>query len=310
MDLTDFLQQLRETYGTFSIERLRKKYGDTSPEVILGSGRNDTFAPAKPPEFTNTTQPFPKNFPLTDIVQRFPGTSEPITKPEKIFESPVTNPYEPVNTPPRRFPPIINYPSVPRPTPQPKIISPFSPVNIATTRDWIKLREEVLDVHELTNFFAGKMDSQSPMFKGILEKYQNAVNKALATPHEIDEESSANFVDKLANVIKDRFFSILKSYQRGIQGKAAQPKEYYLELENRVKQYFNRIGLKSDNVKRLDNSRDSQERMNLTPTPTLNKFLDGMIAEVIVQPHYFEYHDDDGEVRKRWIDGECIVYKY
>lgn len=290
MDLTDFLQQLRETYGSFSIERLRKKYGDNiSAEIILGSGRNDTFAPAKSPEFINATQQIPET-----------------TKPEKIFEPPTINPFEQRNIPPRRF--VINYPPVTRPTP--KIISPFSPVNIATTRDWIKLREEVLDVHELTNFFAGKMDSQSPMFIGIIEKYLNAVKKSLAIPQEIDAESSANFVDKLAETIKDRFFSVLKSYQRGIQGKGKEPKEYYMELGNRVKQYFNRIGLKSDNLKRFDDSRDSQERITSMPAPTQNKFWDGKIAEVIVQPHYFEYHDDDGEVRKRWIDGECIVYKY
>ncbi|MBR0260468.1 MAG: hypothetical protein IJQ85_01605 [Selenomonadaceae bacterium] len=225
----------------------------------------------------------------------------PINEPEIFSEPQDLNPFEqetPKNFSQWEF--VIDTP--------PKTFS-ISPVNISSTKDWMTLRGEVLDIHELTNFFAGKMDFQSPKFRNILDAYRNAVEKNLGTPSEIDADSSTNFVDKLADIIQKRFFTILKSYKRGLQGKGENPTEYYQGLENRVKLYFKRIGLKSDNVQRLSNFRDSQERMKPTTVPTQNSYYDEKIAEVLVQPHYFEYYDDDGEIRKKWIDGECIVFK-
>lgn len=285
------------------LKQLRERYGDISIKGILIQSRERISIPAESPETNNATQQFPK-------------FSKPINEPEEIPDS-LSNPFEQKNIPAikpstpvrqtnqKRY--VVNLVSS---WVQQKTASSFSPVNIAETRDWMKLRGEVLDVHELTNFFAGKMDSQSPKFKSILENYRNAVEKSLAMPQEIDGDSSANFVNKLAEDIRKRFFTILKSYQKGIQGKGSQPLEYYQQLENRVKQYFNRIGLKSDNVKRLDNFCDLQDRMTPIPETTSNAALNGKIAEVLVQPHYFEYRDDDGEIKKRWIDGECIVYKF
>ena len=226
----------------------------------------------------------------------------PLDEPE-IFSQDL-NPFE--QETPKKFSQwefIIDTP----PTP-PKTFS-VSPVNISSTKDWMTLRGEILDLHELTNFFAGKMDSQSPKFRNILDDYQKAVEKNLVTPSDIDADSSANFVDKLADIIQKRFFTILKSYKRGLQGKGEQPTEYYQELERRVKKYFERIGLKSDNVRQYSDFRDCRERMNPTPIPSKNDFYNDKIAEVLLQPHYFEYYDDDGEVRQKWIDGECIVFK-
>lgn len=280
------------------LQRLRGTYGDVSIGAVISRGTS--LPPAKVP--VKAKSPLP---PLRTSPPKESSNESRVS--DDLAD--MTNPYEQESTPPKIFPPTYKLRFINATKPQPKKTPSLFPVNIATTGDWIRLREEVMDVHELINFFAGKLDAQSPKFRNILDAYRNALEKSLSIPSEIDGDSSANFVDKLADVIKKRFFTILKSYNKGILGKGEQSPEYYRQLENRVKQYFERIGLKSDNVKRFSDFHLSQDRMNPTPIPAPNRLCDEKIAEVLVQPHYFEYHDDDGEIRKRWIDGECIVYK-
>ena len=171
------------------------------------------------------------------------------------------------------------------------------------------MRAEVTDVRELKNFFAGKTDNQSSAFLKMIGTYCKELEKGLALPQEIDEESSYQFVEILASVIKKRFYTVLKSYQRGIFGKGIMPVDYYRKMEERVSQYFNRIGLKNKKVTPNSVFHDVESYMEIQgKRPSLNIFLNGRIAEVLIQPYYFEYHDETGEVQKYWIDGQCIVY--
>lgn len=293
--MMDFVKYLRETYGHLDINDILRRN-----ELA----RQENFSP--PEEIPSA----PKEF---QLMEPTPPDAQDFQFEELSIDSEPNYSLNPYDTPTKKiFSPTI-FPSTPKPSPvyqRPQPPTPPGIVNIASTRDWVALREEVLDLHELKNFFAGKSDSQSPMFQNTLEKYQRDVEKNLSSPREIDADSSANFVDKLANVIKKRFFTILESCHNGLQGKGELPTTYYRELENRVRQYFKRIGLKSDNVKRLDNFKDCQERMNAIPAPVAHSCFDGKIDEIFIQPHFFEYHDDDGEVRKKWIDGECTVYKF
>ena len=41
------------------------------------------------------------------------------------------------------------------------------------------------------------------------------------------------------------------------------PRDYYLEIEERVKKYFERIGLKSENIKRMEDFRRWQDHMKI-----------------------------------------------
>ena len=282
--MMDFVKYLRETYGHLDINDILRRN-----ELA----RQEKFSP--PEEIPSA----PKEF---QLMEPTPPDAQDFQFEELSIDSEPNYSLNPYDTPTKKFFSPIIFPSTPKPSP--------GIVNIASLKDWVTLREDVLDLHELKNFFAGKSDSQSPMFQNTLEKYQRDVEKNLSSPREIDADSSANFVDKLADVIKKRFFTILKSCHNGLQGKGELPTTYYRELENRVRQYFKRIGLKSDNVKRLDNFKDCQERMNAIPAPVAHSCFDGKIDEIFIQPHFFEYHDDDGEVRKKWIDGECTVYKF
>ena len=220
-------------------------------------------------------------------------------------------------------PPISENPKVETPPPipeNPKVETPpvknftinekFSPVNIDGMKSWAELRAVVLDLHYLKDFFAGKQDSQSPQFLNIIETYKNSAEKKLSPPHDFDETASYIFVEKLAGVIKKRFYTILKACAPGISGKGAEPASYYKNILERVKNYFANIGLKSANVNPKDNFRDWMEHMEAVATiPTPFEHLDNLISEIIVQPYFFEYYNDDGEIEKFWIDGECTVFK-
>ena len=166
-------------------------------------------------------------------------------------------------------------------------------------------------MHELKNFFAGKNDPQSPQFINLIENYKKSVEKNLARSEQTDEDSSNDFVERLAEVIGKRFYTILKSCERGRLGKGEMPRDYYLEIEERIKKYFERIGLQSENIKRMDNFRQWQDHMKvIDEIPAQQIFQDKKICDVEIQPHYFEYYGDDGEIEKFYIDGECTIYKF
>ena len=196
------------------------------------------------------------------------------------------------------------------PPPPPPQRNKFSPVNIANSKDWAELRAEVLDLHELKNFFVGKSDSQSPQFIKTIENYRKVAEKELATPSDINADSSNIFVANLAEVIEKRFYKILTACRLGKNGRGELPPEYYSEIERRIEKYFERIGLHSEKIKRMDDFNDWVEVMKAESIPVSEHYRDGKIAEVEIQPRYFEYHNDEGEVAKSYIDGRCKYYKF
>lgn len=230
--------------------------------------------------------------------------------------------YEPENFPeqklePKLAPPDDEFPPVPPDdgrrtidfTPSPPE-NKFSPVNIATSKDWAELRAEVSDLSELKKFFIDRSDSQSPQFINSIENYIKFAEKALATPQEIDVESSNNFVAALAEVIDKRLYKILTTCRYGKEGRGELPRDYYLEIEKLIEKYFERIGLHSEKVKPLDDLKDWLEVMKAESVPVSEKYRDKKIAEVEVQPRYFEYYNDAGAVEKFYIEGRCKYYKF
>ena len=200
-----------------------------------------------------------------------------------------------------------NYSRVSKPSFLPVNIA--APVNIGDSTDWIRLREEALDLHELTTFFAGKQDSQSEKFRTLIAKYKESVGKALALPEEIEADSSNKFVAILIDVLEKRFYTILKSCINGKKGKGEQPASYYYGIEERVKKYFDRIGLKSENVQVRTDYRQCQDYMKAEEEPTNFEHDDYKIMEIDIQPYYFEYYTDDGTLEKSYIDGLCTIYR-
>ncbi len=186
----------------------------------------------------------------------------------------------------------------------------FSPVNIETCEDWIKLRANAADLYDLKTFFAGRSDSQSPQFLNMIEQYQKFISKNLSTPEEIEAESATDFVAKLSDTIKKWFYNILEAVRPGLQGKGSESVKYYEEINSRVEKYFARIGLKAANVQPRSNFSEWLEKMTAIETPP-RTFTDrhNTIAEIFIQPRYFEYYNDEGEIEKSWIEGKCAVFK-
>ena len=274
-------------------QELSNIYGDFSADAIINRWKNFPFDEN---DFVEPSDNFHESEENTaDIIREIESEQKDIQDSTQNFEfPPITRPSQITND----FPPI----------PQK---NKFSPVSIADSKDWAKLRAEVLDLHELKNFFVGKSDSQSPQFINLIENYKKSVEKNLARSEQTDEDSSNDFVERLAEVIGKRFYTILKSCERGRLGKGAMPKDYYLEIEERIKKYFERIGLQSENIKRMDNFRQWQDHMKvIDEIPAQQIFQDKKICDVEIQPHYFEYYGDDGEIEKFYIDGECTVYKF
>lgn len=245
---------------------------------------------------TNFLDDVTKN-PFDDTLDMFPPLPEPphVPKPVKIFPPGRTRtPPSTTSQPPPQQPPAFK----------------TSPVNIATMKDWVLLREEVKDVHRLQNFFEGKSDTQSSLLSSKIKKYSKELENALTVPARgIDAESSRQFVEKLAEAFERRFKDILVTCQNGLTGKSPLSRDYYQQLKNLIDEYFKRIGLKVGNVEKLGNYNDVSSYMEATKIPAPHPFYRGKIADVLVQPHYFEYHDEnDGEVKKFWIDGKCTVY--
>lgn len=234
--------------------------------------------------------------------------STPIENSDDVTKNPFDDTPNMFPPPPPDEPPP---PPVEPPPPPPPPAFKTSPVNIATMEDWVRLRAEVKDVHRLKNFFERERDTQSSLLSSKIQKYLKELENALTVPARgIDAESSHQFVEKLAEAFEKRFKDILVTCQNGLAGKAPLSKDYYQRLKNLIDEYFNRIGLKVVNVEKFSNYNEVSSYMEATKIPAPpHPFYRGKIADVLVQPHYFEYHDEDGEVKKFWIDGQCTVYE-
>lgn len=269
MSITDFLQQLCERYGDVSLTSIFNRY-DFPPQQS-----NQPVSPP-PPDYPPVSSP-PPNYP--------PASPPPQIRPT-------------LYTPTKSYSPVTSK-------------NKFTPINIASAIDWIELRLEVLNLSNLNNFFVGKQDSQSGQFLRLIDNYKKSVEKNLAIPSDFNESTASSiFVEKLSEVIKKRFYVILKSCAAGLRGTAKEPTSYYREIENRVKKYFSNIGLKSVNIPPNANFRDWLEYMEKPEIiPAQYDWQDNKISEVFIQPHYFEYYNDDGEIETFSIEGECTVLK-
>ena len=272
-----------------SLQELQNTYGDFSVESIINRWKNFSF-------WENNFTDFPQN--NFDESKKIFSYDEPKENLEDFIQETESGQKESDE--------LVQDFNFYRPIQKNK----FSPVNIENSRNWAELKTEVLDLHELKNFFVGKQDSQSPKFINLIEKYKEDVEKKLVSPKEIDEDSSNKFVADLAGIIETRFYTILTSCVRGKNGKGEMPRYYYTEMWEYIKKYFGRIGLKSENVKLFDDYKYWTEMMKAVEIPTRLEWQDKKIAEVEVQPHYFEYYGDDGEINKFYIDGKCTVYKF
>ena len=277
-----------------SLQELREAYGDISAAGIIERWKNFSFGEksfeTKPTENITANEDFKNALQVTAPSQ-------------ENFSSPVQN-YE-MQTRQRRY--IDN--KIFQPTVSTNYQNKFSPVNIKDMEDWTRLRATALDLHELKNFFEGRQDNQSQYFISLIDSYKKYVEKNLKFPDDIDAESSSDFVSKLATVIEKRFYTILDSVTRGKAGKADQPQKYYQEIDLLIKQYFERIGLKSEKVKIFDNFKNWQDNFEIvTAVPSPEENMKNKIYEIFIQPHYFEYYDNDGEVEKLYISGKCSIY--
>lgn len=272
-----------------SCQGLSNIYGDFSVAAIISRWENFPF------DENNFVEPNKKfdepDENVTDILREIESeqkdSSQP-TKQQRIITGSVDKEY---------FPPSVQR-------------NKFFPVNIASSKDWMELRAEVLDLHELKNFFIGKSDSQSPQFMNSIETYRRVAEKELATPQEINADSSNIFVATLADVIEKRLYKILTTCRYGKDGRGELSPGYYLEIEQRVEKYFERIGLHSEKIRRLEDFNKWVEVMKAESIPVSEKYRDKKIAEVEIQPRYFEYHNDAGEVEKYYIEGRCKYYKF
>ena len=185
----------------------------------------------------------------------------------------------------------------------------FAPISIAGKIDWLRLRANVQNLHELEEFFQTQNDSQSPQFLEIITQYKKELEKNLVIPNYIDEETSLLFAEKIAVMIKDRIYTILQTCSAGKLGKGENPVEYYQQIEKHINVYFRRIGLKVLNLNVGDDISRAKDHMKIIISYVKESWQNKKIAEIFVQPHYFEYYRDDGELDEYWIDGKCTVYK-
>ena len=327
MTVTDFLNDLRKRYGDIPTESFRSRLvkkamqrtSNKCSAPIKTASENFSYKTA-PQSSSTVFDVTPKNI-HEDTSPKLFDDAKPsaqssldsiaqygINVKTSTVNKPMTTINKPVTVADKPLSPLISrrYP-ISKPAP-PK--HKFLPVNISGSKDWWELRMIVLDLHEFKNFFAGKQDSQSPQFLNLINTYANEVEKNLAQPAEFDENASMTFVKKLAEVIEKRFYTILKAYKPGLEGKGKMPRSYYQSLDSLVKNYFKNIGLEPANVRVRSSFRDWREHMKATAVLDAPfEHMDNMIFEVAVQPHYFRCINEDLEEEKFWIDGECSVYK-
>ena len=282
-----------------SPQELQQRYGDNSPTEIL-SHRN------KPKNYNSS--------PLFDFGEDFSKQKVENPPPTISTKTPYWQPAPPktnslesvanygINQQPRKPRYIQNQTNYPPVAPKKDVI-----IKITGLLEWKQFQLTVTDLHELINFFESRKDSQSPQFLNSIKNYKNILDKKLSAPA---ERSATVFLERAVEVIQQRFYTFLRGYAPGLKGQGKESRSYYVEIDRLVKKYFENIGLKSADAKAGDNYRNWREHMDANFIPTWRQDLDNRISEISIQPYYFRYYDENGNVEKFWIDGECTVYRF
>ena len=211
--------------------------------------------------------------------------------------------------------PTVEEPTVEEPTVDTQRAKPmrkgFSPILIDNSTDWLKYRMNAGNVSELEKFLRSSDNPQSANFLEVVEQYKAELVDNLNAPADdaIDEEMSHTFVERLAIVISNRLYNIVRSCQAGKRKGDFISRCYYRDIERQMYVYFGRIGLRTFELKAGDPISKAQGHADAREVPTTFARLNNTIEEVIMQPRYFEYYRSDGQVGEYWLEGECTVCK-
>lgn len=230
-------------------------------------------------------------------------------KPKNIVKTELLNDVEtespkvsPIPTLPPTMPPIEIIPELPQ-------IYPLDLNGTSAEESWLEHKDNLQNLKKLDDFIE-KNQNEYEWFESTIKKIKNDIQK-MAVPETFDKDT----IDKVANYtikIAKRFTGAIDSCNRVLKNPNNDLNKAK-ELKSLIEEYLSNIGVKSMHF----NAGDDYEKWaelgmadHVMIEHTEDKSKHETLCEVYVQPHYFKYVDESGQVKQRVFGGNCSVYAF
>jgi hypothetical protein len=145
-------------------------------------------------------------------------------------------------------------------------------------------------------------------YKKQIEKF-----KAKVVPGKIDEdERSEILTNKFVTTLKDYFITkFLPSIYNGTEDRLNPFNRDLLRYVNSyLKNIFVYSGSYSDYKIGKNPNDENYKYIDIATTKTNDKKLHETIKEVEMLPYFIDYRDEDGIIKRNWIQGKVTIYKF
>ena len=229
----------------------------------------------------------PKNIVKTELL------STPETEIPKMSSIP---------TLPPTMPPIEIIPEVPQ-------IYPLDLNGTSAEVSWLEHKNNLQNLKKIDDFIEKNQDEYE-WFESTIQKIRNDIQK-ITDPETFDKDTIEKVADYTIKIAK-RFTGAIDSCNRVLKNPNKDTNKAK-ELKSLIEEYLLNIGVKSLHF----NAGDDYEKWaelgmgdHVMIEHTEDKNKHETLCEIYVQPHYFKYIDESGQVKQRIFGGNCSVYAF
>lgn len=148
------------------------------------------------------------------------------------------------------------------------------------------------------------------IFAKMISQYQNMLNR-IHTKIDLDDIDE----DEYSEVMTYKYMEIierdlLKILQSAIRGRTTKKNNFYIEVENKIKEYLAKSGITRKEIECEEGKKVSDEAykyMNLQKVSTENEAFHGTIKSVDLNPYAVIFLDEDGEEKEYVTKGKISV---
>ena len=194
-------------------------------------------------------------------------------------------------------------------SPEPPQIYPLNLNGVSGEQSWLEHKNNMQNLKKIDDFI-DENQNEYEWFGNTIKKIKNDIQK-MGDPETFDQyttEKAADYTVKIAR----RFTGAIDSCNRVLKNPNKDPNKAK-ELKSLIEEYLSNIGVESMHFKAGDNYEKWAElgmSENVMMEYTEDKSKHETLCEIYVQPHYFKYIDEYGQLKQRIFGGNCSVYVF
>lgn len=163
---------------------------------------------------------------------------------------------------------------------------------------------------EIKQYIESLSHEDKTIFSKMISQYQNMLNR-IYTKIDLDDIDE----DEYSEVMTYKYMEIierdlLKILQSAIRGRTTKKNNFYIEVENKIKEYLVKAGIARKEIKCEEGKKVSDEAykyMNLQKVRAENEALHGTIKSIDLDPYAVLFLNEDGEEKEYVTKGKISV---